>query len=218
MLLAIDTSNEYAGVALWDERGLRGEATWLAGRQHTEQLLPQVDLLLRNAGGSPRALSVVAVATGPGSWTGLRAGMSLAKALAVGRGLPVIGVASLDAVAYGCRDAGRRVLAVVRLGRDRFGAASYRAGSEGWEREGDFETLAADEIVARARGRLVVGDLPADLDPARAQTIGATLANATEHQRRAPYVAELAWARHLRHEYDSLVALEPIYLGSPVRS
>ena len=217
MLLAIDTSNDYAGVALWNEQGLRGEATWFAGRQHTEQVLPQIDLLLRHAEATPRSLAAIAVATGPGSWSGLRVGMSLAKALVIGRGLPLIGVPTLDALAYGRRGAGLPVLPLIRLGRDRFGAALYDEGSGGWERSTEFETLTAGDIARLAAGRLLVGDLPGDLGPAQAEAIGARLAHATEHQRRASYGAELAWMRHIRGDHDDLVALEPIYLGSPVR-
>jgi tRNA threonylcarbamoyladenosine biosynthesis protein TsaB len=217
MLLAIDTSNDYAGVALWNEHGLRGEATWLAGRQHTEQVLPQIDLLLRHADAIPRSLVVIVVATGPGSWSGLRAGMSLAKALAIGRGLPLIGVSTLDALAYGRRHAGLPVLALIRLGRDRFGAALYDEGPSGWGRSTEFETFTAGDIARSAPGRLLVGDLPGDLGRAQAEVPGARLAPVTENQRRAPYVAELAWMRHMRDDYDNLVALEPIYLGSPVR-
>jgi tRNA threonylcarbamoyladenosine biosynthesis protein TsaB len=217
MLLAIDTSNDYAGVALWNEYGLRAEATWFAGRQHTEQVLPQIDLLLHHAEVTPQRLAAIAVATGPGSWSGLRAGMSLAKALAIGRGLPLIGVPALDALAYGRRGVGLPVLALIRLGRDRFGAALYDEGVSGWARSTEFETLTSGDIARLAPGRLLVGDLPGELGPAQAEALGARLAHATEHQRRASYGAELAWMRHIRGDYDDLVALEPIYLGSPVR-
>ena len=217
MLLAIDTSNEYAGAALWDDHGLHGEANWYAGRQHTEQVLPQVDLLMRHVGAGPQDVAVVAVATGPGSWSGLRAGISLAKAFAVARGIPLIGVPTLDALAYGQRDREEPVLALVRLGRDRYGAAVYQGGQGGWQRTGPFQAVALTDLPALAPQPLLVGDIDASL---RAHGVGATwarIAPATEHQRRAAYVAELAWERHGRGAYDDLVALEPIYLGSPVR-
>ncbi len=212
MLLAIDTSNEYAGVALWDEAGLRGEANWYAGRQHTEQVLPQLDLLLQHVGSGPRGVTVVAVATGPGSWSGLRAGISLAKALALGRGIPLIGVPTLDALAYGQRDQATPVLAVVRLGRDRYGVALYEGGLPGWQRLTPYQSVSSADIPGLASRPLLVGDVT-DIRP----QAGTRLAGASEHQRRAAYVAELAWERHRRGDYDDLVALEPMYLGSPVK-
>jgi tRNA threonylcarbamoyladenosine biosynthesis protein TsaB len=217
MLLAIDTSNDYAGVALWDERGLRGEATWFAGRQHTEQVLPQIDLLLRHVGASTSALTVVAVAMGPGSWSGLRAGMSLAKALVVSRGLPLVGVASLDALAYAQRQLGIPVLASMRLGRDRFGIAIYEPAIDTWGRRSDFQAVDGAELRRQAQGKRLVGDLPDGFAPPGDGAEGWRVAPTTDLQRRAPFVAELAWLRHGRGEHDDVVALEPIYLGNPVR-
>ena len=215
MLLAIDTSNDYAGVALWSEQGLRAEANWFAGRRHTEQVLPQLDLLLRGLGAEPEALEVVAVATGPGSWSGLRAGMSLVKALAIGRGLPLVGVPTLDALAYGQRGRQGPVVAIIRLGRDRYGCAVYDVAAGGCERTTPFQTVAADAVPALAQASLLVGDIPAGL---AADTTGLRLPAAPDHQRRAAFVAEIGWERHGRGAYDDLVALEPIYLGGPVGS
>lgn len=215
MLLALDTSNDYAGVALWDADGLRGEANWFAGRRHTEQLLPQVDLLLRHLGAGPDQLAALAVATGPGSWSGLRAGMSLAKAIAVGRGLPIIGIPTLDALAYGQRAQDGVVAAMIRLGRDRFGMALYDVGDGRATRRGSFQTLAANEVADHIGAALLIGDVPVE---ARQPSSGIREAPATEHQRRAVFVAELAWQRHLRGAHGDLVALEPIYLSSPVRT
>src|SRR5688500_3629740 len=164
MLLALDTSNEYAGVALWDRRGLLGEATWLAGRHQTEQLLPQVDLLLRHLSAAPTDLSVVAVATGPGSWSGLRAGISLAKALVIGRGLALIGVPTLDAVAHGRRGIGAPVVALGRLGRDRYALGRYTRGADGMGRTGEFEVVSTGELSSLVRDVLVIGDLPVELE------------------------------------------------------
>jgi tRNA threonylcarbamoyladenosine biosynthesis protein TsaB len=212
MLLAIDTSNDYAGIALRDERGLLGEAGWHAGRQHTEQVLPQIDLLFRHLHISPADLHVIAVAVGPGSWSGLRAGMSLAKALAVGRRLPIIGIPTLDALAQSQRGRPGPVVGLIRLGRDRFGAAVYTT-DERVERTTPFLTVSAEAAARLAERPLLIGDIPSDFESGTGR-----LAAAVDLQRRAPWVAELAWERHKAGQYDDLVALEPIYLASPVRS
>jgi tRNA threonylcarbamoyladenosine biosynthesis protein TsaB len=213
MLLAIDTSNEYAGIAVRDERGLLGEATWHAGRQLTEQLLPQIDLLCRHLDRGPSDIAVIAVATGPGSWSGLRAGMSLAKALATGRGLPIIGIPTLDALAQSQHGRTGPVIASIRLGRDRFGAAVYSTGEQ-VERVTPFLTVSAEEVSRLAKHPVLIGDLPAGTE----QIPGLRLAATAERQRRAAWIAELAWQRHRAGQYDDLVALEPIYLASPVRT
>ncbi len=210
MLLAIDTSNEWTGIAFWDASGLRAETTWASGRQHTEQIPAQIDLLTRQLGIDQSALSVVAVATGPGSWSGLRAGMSLAKAIVFARKIPIIGITTLDALAQSQRGRAGTVLTLMRLGRDRYAAARYHDTPDGQVREGEIGTYTLDEVRELALGALVTGDVPPTLE-------GVTVAAATDRQRRAAYLAELAWARHIGQDYDDLVALEPLYLGNPVR-
>ena len=210
MLLTIDTSNEWSGIAFWDANGLRAESTWFSGRQHTEQVPAQIDLLARHLGIAQPDISVVAVATGPGSWSGLRAGMSLAKAIAVARNIPIVGVATLDALAQSERGRQGSVVALIRLGRDRYAAARYHDTPDGQEREGEIEAYTLDEVREFARGGLVTGDIPPTLE-------GVMVVAQADRQRRAPYLAERAWARHLGQDYDDLVALEPLYLGNPVR-
>lgn len=207
MLLAIDTSNDYAGIAVRDERGLLGEATWHAGRQLTEQLLPQIDLLFQHLGIGPADLTAIAIAIGPGSWSGLRAGMSLAKALATGRGLPIIGIPTLDALAQSQRGRTGPLVASIRLGRDRFGAAVYAIDAQ-VTRNTELLTVSAEEALRLAEDPLVIGDLAAT---------GRSTAT-VDQQRRAPWIAELAWERYQAADYDDLVTLEPIYLASPVRT
>src|SRR5215218_3300084 len=100
MLLAIDTSTNQTGLACYDERGLLGECVWQSGRDHSAQLLPQLTLLLRHLGRAPADIRAVGVALGPGSWSGLRVGMSSAKGFALARGVPIIGVGTLDALLH----------------------------------------------------------------------------------------------------------------------
>jgi tRNA threonylcarbamoyladenosine biosynthesis protein TsaB len=100
MLLAIDTSTNQTGLACYDETGLLGECVWHSGRDHSVQLLPQLTLLLRHLGRSRDSISAVAVALGPGSWSGLRVGMSTAKGFALARDVPIIGVGTLEALLY----------------------------------------------------------------------------------------------------------------------
>ncbi len=99
MLLAIDTSNEWSWRCLLGFQRPTRRSHLDSGRQHTEQIPAQIDLL-----GSPYRhrqsdLDVIAIATGPGSWAGCGQALSLAKAIAIGRNLPLIGIPSLDALA-----------------------------------------------------------------------------------------------------------------------
>jgi len=76
MLLAFDTATDTAGVAVYDATGLRAEANWFAGRGHSSQLLPMAQQLLSNLDLTPAELTGVAVSVGPGSWSGIRVGIS----------------------------------------------------------------------------------------------------------------------------------------------
>lgn len=219
VLLALDTTNDYAGVAIYTPAGLLGERSWRSGRGHAEQVLEAADQLLRDCGLGPQSLSVVAAALGPGSWSGLRVGLSLAKGLAVARELPIIGVDSLEVLAYPHQRFGRPVVAVIGLGRGRYAAAEYRLKRR-WTRVGEPRNLSLEELVAGVPDvSLVCGDVDDELQAAlkKAHGAGIVIEPPALNTRRAGYLAELAWTRHRAGSYDDLVALEPLYLGSPIK-
>ncbi|MGH2543812.1 MAG: tRNA (adenosine(37)-N6)-threonylcarbamoyltransferase complex dimerization subunit type 1 TsaB, partial [Ardenticatenaceae bacterium] len=100
MLLALDSATRQAGLALYDGEVVRAEAMWSGGVYHTEWLAPAVDHALQRINTTAADLSAVAVTKGPGSFTGLRVAMSIAKGIAAARSLPLIGIATLDVTAY----------------------------------------------------------------------------------------------------------------------
>jgi len=97
-ILAFDTSSEACTVALFD--GARwAERSEHAGASHSQRLLPMVRALLAESGIALRALDGLAFGAGPGSFTGLRIACGVAQGLALGTGLPLVGVGSLEAIA-----------------------------------------------------------------------------------------------------------------------
>jgi tRNA threonylcarbamoyladenosine biosynthesis protein TsaB len=98
-LLAIETSTLTGSVALLRDEAVVGEITLSVSVQHSERLMPAIDQLLRDAGTKPADIDLYAVATGPGSFTGLRIGIAAAQGLALARGKPVVGVSTLEALA-----------------------------------------------------------------------------------------------------------------------
>lgn len=102
-ILALDTATDQAAVAVVDGLGAAlALRHWASGRRHTVELAPTVRDLLLEAGVAPAELAAVAVAIGPGSYTGLRIGLALAKGLALATGCPVVGIPTLDIVAAAC--------------------------------------------------------------------------------------------------------------------
>ena len=217
MLLAIDTSTNDTGVALYDGRVL-AECAWRSERRHAEQVLPLIDLLLRNLDATPADLTAVAVALGPGSWSGLRVGMSLAKSLALARQLPLIGVPTLDVLAFPHRHGALPVVPVVRLGRDRYGAAVFRH-TTAWEQVGPLYNLALAELPGVTDVGLFCGDVDQAARALLMERLGdaAAFATGADNVRRPSALAELSWQRLQAGAIDDLTALEPIYLGSPVK-
>src|SRR5690349_18029225 len=100
LLLALDTSTSTASVALFDGHQVLSETTWRAGREHSTRVLLEVEIALERIGRSHEQLSGLVVARGPGSFTGVRVALSVAKGIAAGRGLPTWGVSSLDTLAF----------------------------------------------------------------------------------------------------------------------
>ncbi len=219
-LLAIDTSTGVAGVALYGPAGVLAEASWAAGRAQTASVLREIDRLCALSDLRPGDLGAVAVATGPGSFNGMRVGISTAKGLALALALPLLGVPTLDATAYPHGDAGCPVRAVLQAGRGRYVSALYRWREGGLCRVGDYANTTLDELAALImEPTLVCGELPHE------QLTGwhdaaplARLVPPTLNTRRASCLAELAWQRRQRGEGDDPATLEPVYLHGPVRA
>ncbi len=142
MLLALDTSTHRASLALCQNGELLAEHTWDVGAGHSVELLRRLEWLTQESGLTLSQLSAVATAIGPGSFTGVRVGVTVAKSLAFGLNIPLLGVSTLDVLAYSQAAAGLPVCALMDAGRGEFyaalyqyvalgGAASPRHGSEG---------------------------------------------------------------------------------------
>lgn len=212
-LLAVDTATDQSGAALFD--GMRlAEASWPGGRQQTVGMLPAIEWLVDQAGLTMDDIGAVVVAIGPGSFTGLRVGLSLAKGLATASERAVIGVGTLDIIAAPYLASGVPCVAVAPAGRGRVvwsrhdghGAATVPINAP----FDDFLAQVADET-----GTVVAGEL--DLAQRELLTAaGVTVATPALSYRRPGVLAELGYSRWRQGEVDNAVTLEPVYLhGRP---
>ena len=218
MLVAIDTATDQASLALHDGFRLRAEQTWEARRRQTSELSPRLAAAMQQVGLAPKQLSGVAVTKGPGSFTGLRIGMSVAKGLAVAQNLPLIGIPTLDVVASAQGRDRRRLGAVLQAGRKRIAIAFYRWRFGGWQADEEprlttWSNLA--EVISEPT--LFCGEI----DRAGAEVLArlgdrAVLLPAAWRLRRAGFLAELGWQRLNQGELDDPSTLTPIYLKHPV--
>ena len=220
MLLALDTASRQASVALFDGEQLISEATWHSARQHTMELMPRVVAMLGQAGLLPRDLTAVGVALGPGSFTGLRVALSVAKGLAAANDMALLGVPTLDVVAYPHRWQPWPVCALVQAGRGRVCWALYSWRGGTWEPRSEYRLSSVDEVCAivseTEQPTLMSGEiLPSTAALLQALGDRIRLASPAATLRRAGYLAELAWLRLQRGEMDDPASLAPIYLDEP---
>jgi tRNA threonylcarbamoyladenosine biosynthesis protein TsaB len=217
LTLAIDTTSDLAGVALMHDDALFGEVTWYAHQSHSRQLLPSLDWLLEHLERDKSQIGAIAVCLGPGSYAGMRVGLSSAKALAYALGVPLVGVGRLAAEALPLAEAsGARVVPVQAAGRAELAWAAYR------DAEGELAELEPPQLTPAAslpknlrKGDLVTGDidrLDVDLLAAVAQK-GCRLVPIASP--RAVSVARLGLRRLARGEADDPDSLTPLYLREP---
>jgi len=220
MLLAIDTSTRTVGVALYDGTQVLGEIVWNSRDYHTVELAPAVSEILRRIQGDPTEIKVVAVATGPGSFTGLRIGLAFAKGLCLARHLPLIGIPTLDIVAAAQPVQPLPLAAVLQAGRGRLAVGWYHSPAGNWELDGEVELTDIARLVQRIQQpTLVAGELKEEERRALARKYkNVHLASPAQALRRPAFLAELAWKRWQSGQVDDAASLSPIYLhfGDPI--
>lgn len=220
MLLAIDTSTSFASIALVDHQRIVVEMSWEVGQRHSTELLQRLDWLFDTARVEVMALDGIAVATGPGSFNGVRVAVATAKALAFAHHLPLYGHSTLDAIAWGQAASQRPVWAVLDAGRGQIYAARYATPAEspdGWAPVDGYHIVTPAALVGIiSRPVLFCGEWREETRATVRESLG-TRAQFTPllEGRRASWLAQLAFARAARGVPDSVAALEPMYLRRP---
>jgi tRNA threonylcarbamoyladenosine biosynthesis protein TsaB len=217
-LLAIDTSTSWGSLALFDGRTVLAEQTWYGQRRLDDALFPSVERLLALARIELASVDRIAVAIGPGSFTGVRIAIAAAQGLARGSGAEVVGVPTLDVIAQPWSGGRLRVCAVLPAGRGDHYAAMYRTRRGTWSRRSPiFVGRIADLTRAVAVDTLFAGEL----DDAAAAELRERLGSRARFPlpaalpRRAAHLAELGWARFEAGAAVAPDALEPLYIRPP---
>lgn len=140
--LAIDTSNQTLAVAVVDGQEVLGQSQTMAIKNHSTALMPAIDGLMQAVGMAPKELEQIVVAKGPGSYTGLRIGVTTAKTLAQTLNIPLIGVSSLKAVAANCVGVSQVVVPLFDARRQNVYAGAYQ-----WH-NGTLQTRIKDQHIS----------------------------------------------------------------------
>jgi tRNA threonylcarbamoyladenosine biosynthesis protein TsaB len=218
LLLAIETATDVCSVALQKDDILLEEVALTAPRQHAEKLVPLIDDLLTRNGRRSADLDVIAVSIGPGSYTGLRIGVSTAKGLAFATGATIVSVPSLEALARAasCEAAdGDVILATVDARRQQVYAAAIRVGREGTDVLVPATECAAEDVATLhpfpKTNIHLVGDGASLVQPHLALA-GFNVLERLEVRPTAASVAALGAEKALAAEFESVADLEPAYL------
>jgi tRNA threonylcarbamoyladenosine biosynthesis protein TsaB len=214
MLLAVDTSTRAIGVALYDGVQILSEMIWLSDQYHTVELAPTVESLIGRAGISLSELHVVAVALGPGSFTGLRIGLAFAKGMALAKHLEIIGVPTLDILAASQPLDNLPMAAVLHAGRGRLAVGWYKNASNSWVSASDVRVQTSRELADGIKSPTIVcGELSAEEQRIfRRKRKNVILYSPAQCLRRPSFLAELGWQRWRKGQVDDPAVLTPIYL------
>lgn len=215
MLLAIDTATDFAGLALYDHDRLWAEETWYAARRHTRDLLPRLQQMLENAALKVEDLECLVVNVGPGSYTGVRVGISLAKGLALPHNLSVVGVSTFDVCAYPHQNSHLPIVTLAQAGRKRILVAHYAADGR-TERTAPYITTIDALAPTLTEPVLITGEFTAAAGQHLLKHAPATieLVSPLHRMRRPGVLAEIGAQRLAAHAQDELDALTPIYVQS----
>ena len=231
-VLGLDTSTQIASLAIIS-RGCVAGSIAVPVSSHGASLPGVVDDLLSNAGFKIRDLAAIAVGIGPGSFTGLRIGLSYAKGLAMASGCALIGIPGFDAMAMAARElAGQSDHADIELGglvavvvdarKNEFYAALYRVVADGLEKLTEDLVVTLEQLASRITEHITedvtfIGDSKAKDAAILVGTRGhrAAVFETGTLDMRGVSVAAIGAARFTRGEMDRVASLEPLYIRAP---
>jgi len=218
MQVAIDTSTDTASLALVQDGQVLTELTWRCGQNHSTQLLPHLFHLLKQTESSLQSANCVIVARGPGSYNGLRVGISTAKGLAFGLGIPIIGVSTLETEAYQHADRGLPICPLFNAGRGEITTAMYQKKGNKWCQLTAEHITTIDALCSQINSKTIfcgefVSSIAEQLRKRLKQK--AIILRPVVVLRRASFLAELGLKRFEAGDYDNPATLQPLYLRGP---
>lgn len=219
LILGIESATAQVGCAIGGHEGVLASAHSTRARRHAESLAPQIDFVRRQARIEMREISVVAVDVGPGLFTGLRVGLATAMSTAFALNVPMIGVSSLDLLAFSARYSPRAIVVIIDARRGEVFSATYRQVPGGVQRITEHQVQTPDvlaaELLAAGEEALLVGDGALRYRESFADLGGVEFADQALAHPRADALVTLAHHRALREEFVQPNELEPLYLRRP---
>ncbi len=150
-ILGIDTSSKFLNIALSEDEDIIKEESHLLDRRQASQLIPIVKELLRKSKTPVKRIDAFIIGLGPGSFTGLRIGVSAIKGFGIATGKPCIGVASIDAIACNARENNRDIIPIIDAKRGQVYAAIYRRKAGRLKRLSEYMVLPVAKLLKKIK-------------------------------------------------------------------
>ena len=144
--LSISTSSDFVSIAL-HEKELLSVNTVSSRKNHTELIYEMIESQLINAAINKTLLDGIILDVGPGYYTGMRIGLSVAQGLAAGLGIPIVPVSSLDALAFASFTGHRKIFSIVDVKREEYAVCSYKPVPGGVVKQMDPQILKGKEVL-----------------------------------------------------------------------
>lgn len=219
IILGITTATQQVGCAIGGHEGVLASAHSARGKRHAETLVPSIDFVRRQARVDLEEISVVAVDIGPGLFTGLRVGITTAKAMAQALRVPMIGISSLDLLAWPVRHTDREIVAIVDARRGEVFHARYRPTPGGVQRVEGPTVCKPEELCSELQASdtefLLVGDGALRYSDLWESMVRVDIAEQFLAHPNASSLVQLAHARAIREDFVPPWELEPMYLRLP---
>jgi tRNA threonylcarbamoyladenosine biosynthesis protein TsaB len=214
-VLGIETSTAVCAAGLFIEGKSEVECSVVESRIHSEKLLTLIREVVSDAGISLHDLHAIAVSIGPGSFTGLRIGLSTAKGLCYALERPLVIVPTFEAVAAASRDTHgevSRIVVMVDAKKEEFYLGEYSVGDSGPEAVGPVTVIPFDNALSatwQVQETLFVTD---KVDWVRNKLGGKAIVEDVQRCCRGSVVARLGYGKTIRKEFADVASVEPVYL------
>ncbi len=219
LILGIESATIQVGCAIGGHEGVLASTHSAKGKRHAENLTPAIDFICTQAQVELSEIGLVAVDVGPGLFTGMRVGIAAAKAIAFALRVPMIGVSSLDLLAFPVRFSPRLIVSAIDARRGELYYAFYRQVPGGVQRISEHTVGSADdlasELLATGEEALLVGDGAHRYREAFDGLARVELVDPGNSYPSAASLVQLAHARALREDYSRIDEIEPVYLRRP---
>jgi tRNA threonylcarbamoyl adenosine modification protein YeaZ len=218
MYIAIDTSTDNASLAIIKENQVLAELSWFSRQNHSVELMPNLNQLLEQIKISLQSTDGIIVAIGPGSFNGLRVGISTAKGLAFSMGIPIVGINTLETASYQYIETGLPICPIFNAGRGEITTAIYkRKGDHLHQITGQHISTLDDLIMKITEATIFCGEPTTTIQEQLRDKLGrkAIIASSASRLRRAAFLAELGIKRLIAGDHDTPANLQPIYIRLP---